>query len=250
MPPTSTRHPPAAVCDGRYRVADRLYGTDALGVWLGEDAEEGPPVLVTLGPYALGAEDELALDVPGVPALLAVDDLDGERTALVEQRPAGAIARPAPEEVAALGAEVAAVAAFAHHMGLALGGIRPEAVWRDAEVAVAPRLTRLWELSGSGSGPGSAALPGVYLSLGRLRGGGPVPSDDVFALGATVACWATGAHPFEGDTPAEQVHAIHDGRRRPWTGDPRLESVVAAALAPPDRRPGMEQLEAALRELA
>lgn len=236
------------VLDGRYRRAERLFGTDQLGTWLGEDTAEGTPVLVTVGPHADAAEEELALEVPGIPALLAVEDA-GAQTLLVEQRPPGGIATPAPEEAAALGAEVAAIATFAHHTGLALGGIRPEAVWRDDEVVVVPRLTRLWELSRTG--PGATGLPGdVYLSLGRLRGGGPVPSDDVFALGVTIARWATGGHPFAGDTPIQQVRAIHDGRRRPWTGDPQLEPVIAAALAPPDERPGMEALEAALRELA
>jgi hypothetical protein len=233
---------------GRYRRAERLFGTDELGTWLGEDTAEGTPVLVTVGPYTPDAEADLALEVPGVPSLLAVEE-GGEQTVLIEQRPPGDIAAPDAGQAAALGAEVAAVAAFAHHIGLALGGIRPEAIWRGDEVVVAPRLTRLWELSRTG--PGAAGLPGdVYLSLGRLRGGGPVPSDDVFALGVTVAHWATGEHPFAGETPIQQVRAIHDGRRRPWTGDPELEPVIAAALSPRDERPGMEALEAALRALA
>jgi hypothetical protein len=204
-------------------------------------------VLVSIGPYAGDAFDELVLDVPGVPTLLAVGDAPGGLTAAVEEHPAGAIADPGRSEVAALGAEVAELAAFVHHMGLALGGIRPEAVWTDGDVSVSPRLTRLWELSREGlDAPGG---PAVYISLGRLRGSGPTPADDVFALGATIARWATGAHAFEGETRGEQIRAIHDRRRRPWTGDPGLEPIVAASVGPRAERPTMEQLEAALREL-
>jgi hypothetical protein len=240
---------PATVIDGRFRLGRRLHGAEGLGVWEGTDPAEGDrPVLVSIGPHAGDVFDELALDVPGVPALLAVGDAPAGRTAVVEEHPPGAIAAPAPEEAAALAAEVAEIAAFVHHMGLALGGIRPEAVWRDVEVSISPRLTRLWDLSRESlDAPGG---PSVYISLGRLRGTGPTPEDDVFALGATLAWWATGAHPFEGETRGEQIRAIHDRRRRPWTGDPALEPIVAAALRPREERPSMEQLEAALNELA
>lgn len=239
--------PPATVCAGRFRLDEQLHGAPELGAWLGTEADSGRPVLVSIGPHADGAADELALDVPGVPALLAACDEPGGRTAVVEERPEGSIAAPGPEGAAALAADVAELAAFVHHMGLALGGIRPEAVWSNGEVIVAPRLTRLWELSRTGLDvPGG---PAVFLSLGRLRGSGPTPADDVFALGATLAWWATGEHPFEGATRGEQIQAIHDRRRRPWTGDPALEPVVEAALAPPRERPTMEAIEAALREL-
>jgi hypothetical protein len=237
------------VCDGRFLLGERLHGAEGLGVWEGTEPGAGDrPVLVSIGPHADDVFEDLVLDVPGVPTLLAVGDAPGGRTAVVEEHPAGAIADPAPGEAAALGAEVAELAAFVHHMGLALGGIRPEAVWRDEEVSVSPRLTRLWELSRQSlEAPGG---PAVFISLGRLRGTGPTPRDDVFALGATIAWWATGAHPFEGETRAEQIRAIHDRRRRPWTGDPALEPIVAAALRPRAERPPMDWLEAALREIS
>jgi hypothetical protein len=235
------------VCDGRFALIERLHGAEGLGVWSGEEVDGGRPVLVSVAPRAPDAFDELALDVPGVPTLLAVGDAPGGRSAAVEEHPPGSIAEPGPE-TALVGAEVAELASFVHHMGLALGGIRPEAVWRADEVSVSPRLTRLWELSRQGlDAPGG---PAVYISLGRLRGTGPTPADDVFALGATIARWATGQHPFEGETRGEQIQAIHDRRRRPWTGDPALEPIVAAALRPRRERIGMEALEAALRELA
>jgi hypothetical protein len=240
---------PVTVCDGRYVLGERLYGAEALGVWSGAEAgDERRRVLISIGPRAPDAFEDLVLDVPGVPTLLDVGDVPDGRTAVVEEHPTGAIADPAPGRAAALGAEVAGVASFVHHMGLALGGIRPEAIWSDGEVSISPRLTRLWELSRHGlDAPGG---PAVFISLGRLRGTGPTPADDVFALGATVAWWATGAHPFEGETRGEQIQAIHDGRRRPWTADPALEPVVAAALSPLRERPSMDALEGALRELS
>jgi hypothetical protein len=239
--------PGTLVCGGRFRLDEQLNGTPELGVWAGTEIDGGRAVIVSIAPYADAPAEELALDVPGVPTLLAVGDAPGGRTAVVDERPAGAIADPGPDGAAALAADVAALAAFVHHMGLALGGIRPEAVWVDGEVSVAPRLTRLWELSRqSFEAPGG---PDVFISLGRLRGSGPTPADDVFALGATLAWWATGEHPFEGGTRAEQVQAIQDRRRRPWTGDPVLAPIVDAALAPPRERPGMEAIESALRQL-
>jgi hypothetical protein len=238
-----------SVIDGRFRLGERLHGAEGLGVWEGTEPAAGDrPVLVSIGPYAGDVFDELQLDVPGVPTLLAVGDAPDGRTAVVEEHPPGAIATPAPQEAAALGAEVAELAAFVHHMGLALGGIRPESVWRGDEVSISPRLTRLWEISHESlDAPGG---PSVYISLGRLRGSGPTPADDVFALGATIASWATGQHAFEGGTRGEQIRAIHDRRRRPWTGDPALEPIVAAALRPRAERPTMDWLEGALRELA
>jgi hypothetical protein len=246
---TGMAGPAPTVCDGRFVLLERRYGAEALGVWEGTEPGAGDRrVLVSVGPFAGDVFDDLELDVPGVPTLLAVGDAPGGGTAAVEEHPAGAVAAPAPEEAAALGLEVAELAAFVHHMGLALGGIRPEAVWRGEEVSISPRLTRLWELSRVGlDAPGG---PAVYISLGRLRGTGPTPADDVFALGATLAWWATGAHAFEGETRGEQIRAIHDRRRRPWTGDPALEPIVEAALRPRAERPSMEQLEAALREVA
>jgi hypothetical protein len=241
--------PGATVCDGRFVLEERLHGLGDYASWLGRDTEGGAPVLVAIGPAVGDALEELALDVPGVPALLAACDAPGGQTALVQERPPGSIARPDPAEAAALTAEVAAIAAFAHHMGLALGGLRPEAVWRGEDtVTVAPRLTLLWDLGRRGP-DGPSAPPSVFVSLERLKGGGPTPADDVFALGATLAQWATGLHPFAGETRREQARAILDRRRRPWTGDPALEPIVAAALAPRERRPSMEALEAALREL-
>lgn len=240
--------PPPTVCDGRFRLDRQLHGAPELGAWLATEAQTGRAVVVSIGPRAEDAAEELALDVPGVPALVAVCDEPEERTAVVEERPQGAIADPGPERAASLAADVAELASFVHHMGLALGGIRPEAVWENDEVTVAPRLTRLWELSRQG--PDAPGGPTVFLSLGRLRGSGPTPADDVFALGATLAWWATGEHPFEGETRAEQIQAIHDRRRRPWRGAPELAPVVDAALSPRRERPGMEAVEAALRELA
>ena len=128
---------PTTVIDGRFVLGERLHGAEGLGVWEATDpADDGRPVLVSIGPHADDPFDELTLDVPGVPTLLAVGDAPGGRTAAVEEHPPGAIAAPAPERAAALGAEVAELAAFVHHMGLALGGIRPEAVWAHTEVSI------------------------------------------------------------------------------------------------------------------
>src|SRR5690242_13735197 len=97
--------PALTVCDGRFELGELLHGAAGLGVWEGTEPGAGDrPVLVSIGPHVEGdVFEDLALDVPGVPTLLAVGDAPEGRTAAVEERPAGTVATPAPEAVAGLG---------------------------------------------------------------------------------------------------------------------------------------------------
>jgi hypothetical protein len=170
-------------------------------------------------------------------------------TAVVEARPSGEIAMPARGDAARLGAALADLAGGVHTAGGAVGGIRPEAIWADGEqITVAPRATRLWELGRSDAGI-APAYDSVFLSLERLTGAGPGPADDVFAVAATVAAWATGEHPFEGDGHGGQLLAIAGGERRAWRGPPALGRALLASLGPAAGRPDAAALAAALRAL-
>ena len=239
----------APVCDGRWRLAERLAGAVEETIWRAE-----PAALVTVGWDTGVPADELAaaLALPhdGVTPLLAAGRLDGtERQALVEALPVGAPRGRAPELAAARrwGVETAAIAARAHAAGDALGGIRPEAVWiaGDAVAAIAPRATRLWELRDTDAGvvPGHAEL---YRSPERLAGAGVSAADDVFAIAATVVAWATGAHAFAGTTPGERDQSLLTGRRAPFSGPPSLALLLAAALGAAPGRPGAAGLAAGL----
>ena len=139
---------PISVIDGRFQLGERLHGAEGLGVWEGTEPGEGDrPVLVSIGPHGGRRLRRAAARRPR----RAHAARRRRRAGRPHRRGRGASARrdrrPAPEEAAALGAEVAEIAAFVHHMGLVLGGIRPESVWRGDEVSISPRLTRLWELS-------------------------------------------------------------------------------------------------------
>jgi len=239
----------ASVCDGRWRLAERLSGEVEETVWRAE-----PAALVTVGWDSGVPADELAaalaLPYQGVTPLLAAGRLDGTAgQVLVEALPAGAPRDRAPDLAAAerWGAATAAIAARAHAAGDALGGIRPEAVWieGDAVAATAPRATRLWELRATDAGvvPGYTEL---YRSPERLAGGGVSAADDVFAIAATVVAWATGKHAFAGATPGERATSLLGGRRAPFSGPPSLALLLAAALGAAPGRPSAAGLERGL----
>jgi hypothetical protein len=218
-------------------------------VWEGTETGDGRAVIVSLGPPVEDA-GELELRAPGIAELLAVGEGPDGLAAVVEARPPGERAAPGPAGAAHLGAVLAGVVAGVHAEGVAAGGVRPEAVWADGEsVVLTPRATRLWELGRADVGI-VPAYPSVFASFERLTGAEPGPEDDVFAVAATVAVWATGKHPFEGDSHARQVLAIAGGERRPWGGAPALGRALLAALGPAAGRPSAAELAAALRALA
>jgi hypothetical protein len=229
----------AGVCDDRFALEDRLWGSADRGVWLGHARADGGPVLVTLGPPPRDHPGDDAPAVPGVTPWLAAGDGPDGSAALVEARPPGTVATPA--DARAAGATVAALAA-----GHVLGGLRPEAIWIDGggTLTLAPRAVPFWERGRSDAGLVPATRT-EFRSPERLRGAGaPSAADDVFALAATVVVWLTGEHPFAGDTHDDHVRAIVLGERAARTGDPVLE----AALGPASGRPSMRELGAALRD--
>ena len=244
----------ATVCDGKWRLLEPLFGSVDESVWRAE-----PNALVTVG-WSTGLSDSelsarLALPFPGVTPLLAVGTIDGtDREVVVEVRPRGAPSpMPAPDVATACrwGARVAEIVAEVHRAGAAVGGLRPEAVWiDDGEVtAIVPRATRFWEMQTVDVGivPGFST---VLLSPERLAGAGPSAADDVFALAATVAIWASGRHPFAGDTRDAQVLALLGRRRAPFAGPPRLAALLDAALGDASARPSIAAFGAALTEIA
>jgi hypothetical protein len=225
----------ATACEGRYALERLWTGGPDEAVYVSGSTlvSVGPPT--GLSPAELA--ERLALGFDGVTELVEVCRVDGaEKDAVVEALPAGApVDGPTPHAVA-LGLATGRVLKAAHAAGAALGGIRPDAVWAvDGELtAIAPRAALLWSLrarADAGIVPGHAI---AFLSPERIRGGPPSPSDDVFALAATVAFWATGAYPYAGETRDARILATAAGDRRPWTADPRLGALIDRALGDRD----------------
>ncbi|HET6355821.1 serine/threonine-protein kinase [Streptomyces sp.] len=110
-------------------------------------------------------------------------------------------------------------------------------VLTDFGIAVASgtsTLTRTGELIGSFD----------YLAPERLRGGGPGPASDLWALGATLYQALEGVAPFHRDTPIETAYAIAAEPYQPPRRAGALTPVIEGLLEKdPERRMTAEQVE-------
>jgi eukaryotic-like serine/threonine-protein kinase len=254
------------VCGGRFTLERPLQGSPEEGVWRGAGAAGGD-VLVAFGLSAKREPAELervlSLPYPGFARLLAAGAVDPPLTgdAVVTDLPAGV---PSDEALAAcpsgdrpatartLAGAVGRAVAVAHVDGRAIGEIRPEAVWvpagRPAELAaVVPQPSALWRLRAPVD---AGVVPGYSTTFEApevLLGAAPGLPDDVFALAATFWWWATGEHPFGGETRGSQFLGIVAGELRPWPGAPELAAILTASLGPRARRPDVATLAARLQ---
>jgi serine/threonine protein kinase len=227
-------------------------------------------VLVTLGlRQTLPIEElELRLDAyaEGIASLRHVGRLECDEDvaldALVEDEPDGvpssALSWPlAPATAIRLAHALARAVSSAnevHHC--ALVGVRPELVYVTG--AVEPRFTgvapRCEAFLATSEAPREAAPPcfdHVYLAPEVLA----APREeadaraDVFSVGAVLAHWLAGEHPFEGEGATGFV-SVAIGRRRAWRGPRELGALVDAALTPdPSARPSLAELVSALARL-
>ncbi|MEK9523227.1 serine/threonine protein kinase [Streptomyces venezuelae] len=139
---------------------------------------------------------------------------------------------PLPEAtVRAVGAALAEALAAAHGQGLTHAGLSPAAVLLTAD---GPRLTCFGAVRAAApEGEPRAGLPGLdpgTLAPEQASGGRPRPPGDVFALGAVLACAATG-------------HTVPERDELP----PALRPVIASCLArDPADRPAAAELTAVL----
>jgi hypothetical protein len=235
---------------GRYTITETLRGTPDRGMFRARAPGAAASYLVTLSPpqdrtpAELGAV--LALEVPGIAPLALIGPLEPPSEAahdgMVEVEPPGVpasdLALPlAPPVAAALALEVARIAAAAHAVGFAIGGLRPELVYVQSAAApvitsVAPRAERFW-LTGKPRCYGVAPCFDQFFHAPELLArphDPPAASGDVFAIAAMLACWLAGEHPFDGEGPSQAI-AIATGRRRPWRGPAELEAILDRALA-------------------
>ncbi|HEX8106436.1 MAG TPA: hypothetical protein VF516_01860 [Kofleriaceae bacterium] len=250
---------------GRYVITHALRGGPDRGMYRARAAGEVTTYLATLGPPQTRdfseLRRELAFDVPGIAPLEYIGRLEPHSEAghegMLEREPAGLpaaeLAHPmARDATLQLALGIARVIRGAHAAGIFLGTLRPELVYvQSAAVPVvtgiAPRAERFWLTATPRTYGVAPCFDDFYQSPEQLA----QPHDpataasDVFALGAMLAHWLAGEHPFEGEGSL-QAMSIALGRRRAFAGPPELTAPIDGALAPASER---VSLDAWIREL-
>jgi Protein kinase domain len=237
---------------GRYQVL-RAIGRGGMGtVWLCRDEVLGrevaakqigalPGESATQTKRAMReARSAAALNHPNAVAVYDVVDHDGRPWLIMEyvegQTLADEISRDgrlSPERVADIGAQLAGALARAHERGIVHRDIKPGNVLIDQ--AGRPKISDF----GIARGHGDEQLTQVgfitgtpgYLSPELARGGDPLPSSDVWALGATLYTAVEGQAPYEPrSNPLALLRAIAAERPRAMTHAGALAPAIDAMM--------------------
>jgi serine/threonine protein kinase len=251
---------------GRYVIRDHLRGEPARGMYRATAEGTSRTMLVTLGTRQKRTYEQLrsdlSLDLAGIACLRYIGPVGTEHDAMVEEEPEGHPADRLPLPLTpALALDIAlgigTVLAAAHATGVWLRHLRPELIYvteREKRFGVSGIAPRGEEFLKTAAPPCYGVPPmysSIYLApeLIRLKEAGA--ATDVFALGAVLAHWLSGAPPFQGEDPGTQMLAIHAGKRRPWTGPARLSEIIDHALADdPQARPRLPDFLDELRQRA
>jgi hypothetical protein len=250
---------------GRYAITHALRGGPDRGMYRARGVGEVTTYLATLGPPQVRdfteLRRELAFDVPGIAPLEYIGRLEphGEagHEAMLEREPAGLPASELAHPMAGNAAlrlvlGIARVVRGAHAAGKFFGTLRPELVYVQSAsepvvTGIAPRAERFWLTAAPRTYGVAPCFDDFYQSPEQLA----QPHDpataasDVFALGAMLAHWLAGEHPFEGESTL-QAMSIALGRRRAFAGPRELAALIDGALAPAS---GRVSLDAWIREL-
>ncbi len=152
-------------------------------------------------------------------------------------------------EAAGIALELADILAAAHSAGVVHRDVKPANILlgddgrvRLLDFGIASSELPL-ELTGSGMAIGT--LP--YMAPEQLTGSSSAPSADVFALGVVLYEMLSGARPFNGLSPSEQLRLHHEAPA-PLAAPAALTALVAAMLSQlPAERPSAEQVGRSLR---
>ena len=256
----------------RYRLAERL-GAGGMGVvWRAYDERLHRKVAVKqlLLPQDAGSRTEevkrramregriaARLQHPHSIAVFDVVEEDGQPYLIMEYLPSRSLAEvlaergPLPvEEVARIGAQLAAALGSAHSAGVVHRDVKPGNVLLDSDGTVKitdfgiSRAVEDATVTASGMVAGTPA----YLSPEVAKGEPATYASDVYSLGATLYTALEGSPPFgTDDNPIALLHRIASGQVIPPTRSGRLTDVLTRMLdSDPASRPTMPEVEASL----
>jgi hypothetical protein len=253
-------YPCGATLDGgRWTLVAPLRGTAARGVFLAMTRDRSYGIATLTSPQRdplPAVRERLARRAEAVVELLWIGTVEGVQeplVAMLEQLPPGQALSDAwlpfrADDVATLGAAVARALVPGHRMLEAVGGLRPETIFYNADekptlTGIAPR----GEAFMAGQAPRSvgSVTPYQYLydAPEVLRGAGPTPASDVFSLCAVLAHIACAEHPFIGEGAFAQMSSITAGKRRAFRGPSSIAKIVDRGMVgEPSKRPAASEL--------
>ncbi len=197
-------------------------------------------------------EAEAAGRLSGHPGIVTVHDsgilADGRPYLIMELFPGGSLTtwleaeqRRTPEQVRAVGVQIALALAAAHEQGMLHRDVKPANILVDSYGGFGLADFGLTALDAHADGEAEPMTP-AYAPLEVIRRRPPTAAGDVYQLAATLYALLAGESPHPVDTPTpsyEQLERLHDDPVAPITGvDPGLMRVVMAGLDPdPTGRP-------------
>ncbi|MBF6354084.1 serine/threonine protein kinase [Nocardia higoensis] len=159
-----------------------------------------------------------------------------------------------PLEVAEIGAQAASALAAAHDAGIMHRDVKPANLLVADDGTVKLTDFGISRAVGDVTVTATGLLAGTpaYLAPEVARGEDPLPSSDVFALGATLYTAVEGSPPFgEGDNPLAILHAVALGEVAPPRNAGPLAPVLMSLLSvDAQARPTMREAARALADVA
>ncbi|GLZ42432.1 serine/threonine-protein kinase [Actinokineospora sp. NBRC 105648] len=155
-----------------------------------------------------------------------------------------------PEQVAAIGSQVAAALAAAHAAGIVHRDVKPGNILLDEHGTVKITDFGISRAIDDGTITETGMLAGTpaYLAPEIARGQDPSQASDVFSLGATLYHAVEGAPPFGmNPNPLALLHAVASGEISPPRGaGPFAPTLMSLLRADPTDRPTMEEAASVL----
>ncbi|WP_018686407.1 serine/threonine-protein kinase [Actinokineospora enzanensis] len=185
-------------------------------------------------------------------AMLDVAEHDGDPCLVMEFLPSRSLSKVLaedgtlpPEQVAAIGSQVAAALAAAHAAGIVHRDVKPGNILLGDNGTVKITDFGISRAIDDGTVTDTGLLAGTpaYLAPEIARGHDPSQASDVFSLGATLYHAVEGAPPFGlNPNPLALLHAVASGEITPPRGAGALTPTLMSLLrAEPVDRPTMEE---------